>query len=74
VNDASRGRARYSNPVENLNTYVMIHGGIDRHERLLDVEWLKGVVEEAQSVARLADHRGGEFENAIRRLREALKH
>lgn len=33
-----------SDPVENLNSYVMVHGGIDRQERLLDIEWIRDVV------------------------------
>jgi hypothetical protein len=34
-------RDRYTNPVENLRSYVMVHGGIDRQERLIDVEWVE---------------------------------
>lgn len=37
-----------TDPVENLNSYVMVHGGIDRHERLLDVEWMRDVVNAAR--------------------------
>lgn len=39
-----------SDPVENLNSYVMVHGGIDRHERLLDIEWIREVVNAAREL------------------------
>lgn len=70
------GPRRRTNPVENLNAYVMVHGGVDRHERLLDVEWIRDVVKAAQAVADLAhlrDANDQQFHDNIDRLKEVLR-
>lgn len=41
---------RLTDPCENLRCYIMVHGGIDRHERLLDVEWIEDVIQAARQV------------------------
>lgn len=60
-----------SDPVENLNSYVMVHGGIDRQERLLDIEWVREVV----SLARELTNTFGEEEQGkvIDSLRKVVR-
>jgi len=59
-----------------MRTYIMVHGGIDRHERLLDVEWIADVVESAQAVADFSHLRGSpdrRFHDNLDRLKEVLR-
>lgn len=46
-------RQRTTNPYENLNSYIMIRGGIDRHERMMDVEFFKDIADSAKKMASL---------------------
>lgn len=64
-------RSRYSDPIENIRSYVMVHGGVDRHERLIDVEWIQDVIQAAKEVARSVTD--DEYDASIAKLKEALK-
>lgn len=44
---------RLTDPIENLRCYIMVHGGLDRHERLLDVEYLEDVLKAAKKTVRM---------------------
>ena len=60
---------RLTDPCENLRCYIMVHGGIDRHERLLDVEWIEEIVALAKEAS------GPDYNdrsNALERLKRAL--
>lgn len=46
-------RSRYTNPIENLRSYLMIHLGIDRDERMADVEYLADVVDSAEKMKQI---------------------
>lgn len=64
-------RSRYTNPVENMRSYVMVHGGIDRDERLRDVEWLEDVVNAAMEVSNSFSEE--DQTKSIDKLKEALR-
>jgi hypothetical protein len=64
-------RSRYTDPMENLRSYVMVHGGIDREERLVDVEWVEDVIKAAKEVGRSVT--SDEYDASIKRLKEALR-
>lgn len=68
-------RPRWSNPVENLKNYVMVHTGIDYNERLLDVEWVQDVIAAADllliEVTQAAITNKEVSRDAIQRYREA---
>lgn len=64
-------RSIYSNPVENLRSYVMVHGGLDRTERLLDVEWIEDVVTAAREVTNSFSQE--EYDVSIPKLKAALR-
>lgn len=67
-------REAYTNPVENLRSYVMVHQGIDQHERIIDVEWIEGVIKQAKVVADLfLSDEPPEVIEAIESLREVLR-
>ena len=51
VASSSEPPVRRSDPVENMRMYIMVHGGVDRHERLLDVDWLASLRAAATDVA-----------------------
>lgn len=59
-----------SDPVENINSYVMVHGGIDRSERLLDVEWIREVVDAARDVTNTFNE---DQDKAIDNLRKVVR-
>lgn len=58
-----------TDPLENLASYVMVHGGIDRHDRLIDIEWLRDVLRAARGVCEL-DLTVGQLDVAIDKLRK----
>lgn len=64
-------RSRYSNPVENLRSYVMVHGGVDRDERLKDVEWVEDIIQAAKEVERSLEP--SEYDVSIAKLKGALR-
>lgn len=67
-------RERYTNPIENLRSYIMVHGGIDRHERLMDVEWVDQVIKAAKEVAAVVlVGEDNPLVHAIEALREELR-
>lgn len=58
---------RLTDPIENLRCYIMVHGGLDRHERLLDVEYLEDVLKTAKAAIR-----DPEYMYVLKSLRDAL--
>lgn len=62
-------RYRRSNPIENLRSYVMVQGGLQRHDRLLDIDWLNDLREAARRVSVVSE---AELSKAIADLKEVL--
>lgn len=70
-------RSRYTNPIENLRSYVMVHHGIDWQERQSDIEWVESKIEAAEKLASmvkttqsLSDTRLAELQRLARALTE----
>ncbi len=62
---------RRSDPVENLNSYVHMHGGVDMDARMRDVEWVKELVVAAKAVINDPDITSPESWS-LARLRDAV--
>jgi len=63
-------RHRRSNPVENLRAYIMVKGGVQRHDRLIDLDWLNDVLTAARRVSVVSEI---ELSKALAELREVFK-
>lgn len=66
-------RSRYTNPVENMRSYIYVHNGLDKDERLADVEWIEAVVDAARDLTNVFPLEGDDLEVAIDKLRSALR-
>lgn len=64
---------RLTDPCENLRCYIMVHGGIDRHERLLDVEFIESLVRAANEVVASRAFMPETFNENIETLKGVLK-
>lgn len=56
----------------NLTSYIMVHGGADRHERLLDVDWARAVIDLAREVC-FTNLDPEKQDKAIDEMRKALR-
>lgn len=46
-----QSRRSYTNPIENLRSYIMLKGGIQKDERMTDLEWAQDKIAAGEKLA-----------------------